>query len=147
MVSAQRPKLSDPAMKDSPLQPTDDGRVRCSAWLGDVESALAEYGKVPDDVWIGKNSAADKVRWLARRSVGSDQAISRLNRENEDLRQLVSGLSQLVWEHHSSTIMRPSVCPACSDSKWSKLLDMARGAKSPNDKVSDASDAFAAPLG
>ena len=31
----ERPKLSDPAHEGVGLQPRADGRVRCSAWLGD----------------------------------------------------------------------------------------------------------------
>ena len=58
-----------------------------------------------------------------------------LRRKYDVLVVLVSELSQLVWEHHSSTIMRPNVCPACSDAKWSKVLDMARGVKSANDAI------------
>jgi hypothetical protein len=34
-LSAERPKLSDPAHEGARLQPGRDGRVRCSAWLGD----------------------------------------------------------------------------------------------------------------
>jgi hypothetical protein len=52
-----------------------------------VQSALDSYGKVPDEVWIGSNSIADKVQWLVNRCIGSDATISRLRKENAALPQ------------------------------------------------------------
>ena len=47
--------------------------------LADVESALAEYPKVPREVWIGTDSPVDKVRWLARRCNLLDLEVRRLH--------------------------------------------------------------------
>lgn len=46
-----------------------------------LECALAEYPKIPQEVWIGSNSATDKVRWLAQRCKGGDRAISDMIKE------------------------------------------------------------------
>ena len=37
VLEAERPKLGDPAHEGVGLQPGRDGRVRCSAWLGDLD--------------------------------------------------------------------------------------------------------------
>lgn len=66
--------------------------LRCSALLADVESALAEYPKVPREVWIGTDSPVDKVRWLARRCDSSDRTISRLHAEKRELLQLLKSV-------------------------------------------------------
>lgn len=67
--------------------------------LAALESSLSEYPKIPSEVWIGTDSAVDKVRWLARRCEGSDRTISRLHddvsRLHDEKRELLTLLKSL----------------------------------------------------
>lgn len=104
--------------------------VRYSALLGDVERLrvqLAGCGVAALDGSEGQEAKPFQYGWSPAYA-----DVLALRRKYDVLHALVSELSQLVWEHHSSAIMRPNVCPACSDEKWSKVLDMARGVKSHN---------------
>lgn len=82
-------------------QTANAGRTFAAApLLADVESALAEYPKVPREVWIGTDSPVDKVRWLARRCDGSDRTISRLHDEVSRLHDEKRELLQLLKSVH-----------------------------------------------
>lgn len=66
--------------------------------LAALESSLSEYPKIPSEVWIGTDSAVDKVRWLARRCDGSDRTISRLHDEKMELLTLLRSLHEWFME-------------------------------------------------
>lgn len=55
-----------------------------------IEAALASYGKVPDDCWIGTNATADRVTWLVRRCTGGDATISKLHAEISSVMETVN---------------------------------------------------------
>lgn len=66
--------------------------------LSELKSALDEYPKIPNEVWIGTDSDVDKVRWLARRCEGSDRTISRLHDEKMELLTLLKSLHEWFME-------------------------------------------------
>jgi hypothetical protein len=41
----------------------------------ELEDALKEYPRIPEDVFIGRNRPADKVRWLIRRLIGTENTL------------------------------------------------------------------------
>jgi hypothetical protein len=79
-------------MQEAKQQPDGAVNVRSPRLSTDVESALAEYPKLPREVWIGTDSPVDKVRWLARRCDGSDRTISRLHDEKRELLRLLKSV-------------------------------------------------------
>lgn len=66
--------------------------------LAAVEAALVCYGKLPDDVWIGTNSTADRVQWLVGRCAGSDKAISIRNEEAHRALDTINGQRKRIQE-------------------------------------------------
>jgi hypothetical protein len=61
-----------------------------------------------------------------------------MHRENQRLIGIIRNLREIVWNHHSSTVMLPDVCPVCTDPKIKWALDIADAAISPNAEVSDS---------
>lgn len=51
--------------------------------LDKIEASLESYPYIPEDVWIGNNTTADRVKWLINRLVGTEtdlkNSISRQN--------------------------------------------------------------------
>jgi hypothetical protein len=46
-----------------------------------VREALRDYPRLPEDVFIGRNEAADKVTWLIRRLTWHEQALRKVRDE------------------------------------------------------------------
>lgn len=63
-----------------------------------IEAALAAYGKVPDDCWIGTNATADRVTWLVRRCTGGDATISKLHAEISSVMETVNAQRRRIHQ-------------------------------------------------
>ena len=40
-----------------------------------IEAVLESYPYIPEDVWIGNNTTADRVKWLVNRLIGTETAL------------------------------------------------------------------------
>lgn len=72
--------------------------VRTWSLSSELQDALTEYRKMPQDVCIGHNSLTDKVRWLCRRCDGDDRTISHLHEENRELLRLLKSVHMWFME-------------------------------------------------
>lgn len=82
---------------------------------GGVEEVLKQSPLVPNDVWIGTNSAADKVTWLLRRIEGMEAVRSKdikfaadkleMMRERvTKLEKVLRDIKEFACAHHSGEI-------------------------------------------
>ncbi len=73
----------------------------------------------------GKPSARLSGSARAKRMLQRDWL--QMHKENKALRACLDQMRQLVWEHHSATIMSELIatCPVCVCKRWSDLLDQA----------------------
>lgn len=58
--------------------------------------------------------------------------------------QCINDLRQLVWEHHSSAIMKTDIiiCPLCDCKRWANVLDEAERLVATNAKITDMAIRF-----
>lgn len=65
-----------------------------------VSESLKSYRLIPDDVWMGTNSTADKVQWLVNRCSGSDEFIKRNSAASRAFEWLAAGKYRKILRRH-----------------------------------------------
>lgn len=85
-------------MQDTKQQLESAVDVSSTRLFAELQDALSEYPKIPQEVFIGTDSPTDKVRWLCRRCDGGDRTISRLHKEKAELLQLLKSVHAWFME-------------------------------------------------
>lgn len=79
----------------------------------------------------GKGDGGSEFAYECRR-ITEQAGYLRMAAEVNRLKGIIRNLREIVWDHHSSTVMIPDVCPICTSRKMKWALDEADKALSPN---------------